>query len=95
MIPRQFDFEQRITGLSAQLESLLNGDAVHHRILWGVDASDTDSSALRDATVYNLTLGTVSKTLSGETFRCATSPTPARARSACTCRTRSRCWTTG
>ncbi len=68
VIPRQFDFEQRITGLSAQLESLLNGDAVHHRILWGVDASDTDSSALRDATVYNLTLGTVSKTLSGETF---------------------------
>lgn len=67
-IPRQFDFEQRITGLTAQLESLLDGDAVQQRILWGVDASDTDSSALRDATIYNQTLGTASKTLAGDTF---------------------------
>lgn len=67
-IPRQFDFEQSITGLTAQLESLLDGDGVQHRILWGVDASDTDSSALRDATIYNQTTGTVGKTLSGETF---------------------------
>mgnify|MGYP000494038579 CR=1 FL=1 len=67
-IPRQFDFEQRITGLTAQLESLLDGDGVQQRILWGVDLSDTDSSALRDATIYNLTTGTVSKTLSGESF---------------------------
>ena len=67
-IPRQFDFEQRITGLSAQLESLLDGDGVQQRILWGLDLSDTDSSALRDATIYNLSTGTVSKTLSGESF---------------------------
>lgn len=67
-IPRQFDFEQRITGLTAQLESLLDGKTAQHRILWGVDMSDTDSSAMRDATIYNQTLGTVSKTLSGETF---------------------------
>lgn len=67
-IPRQFDFEQRITGLAAQLESLLDGGGIQQRILWGLDLSDTDSSALRDATIYNQTLGTVSKTLSGETF---------------------------
>jgi hemoglobin/transferrin/lactoferrin receptor protein len=67
-IPRQFDFEQRITGLTAQLESLLDGERAQHRILWGIDYSDTDSSALRDATVYNQTTGTESKTLSGETF---------------------------
>ncbi len=68
VIPRQFDFEQRITGLTAQLESLLDGDGIQQRILWGVDLSETDSSALRDATIYNQTTGTVSKTLSGETF---------------------------
>lgn len=68
LIPRQFDFEQRITGLDAQLESLLEGGGAHHRLLWGIDASNTDSSALRDATIHNLTLGTVGKTLSGETF---------------------------
>ncbi len=68
LIPRQFDFEQRITGFTAQLESLLDGDGVQQRILWGIDLSDTDSSALRDATIYNQTQGTVSKTLSGETF---------------------------
>ena len=68
VIPRQFDFEQRITGLTAQLESLLDGDGIQQRILWGVDLSETDSSALRDVTIYNQTTGTVSKTLSGETF---------------------------
>ena len=67
-IPRQFDFEQRITGLTAQLESLVEGGGAQHRILWGIDASDTDSSALRDATIYNQTTGTVSKTLAGDTF---------------------------
>jgi hemoglobin/transferrin/lactoferrin receptor protein len=67
-IPRQFDFEQRITGLNAQLESLLDGHGIQQRILWGVDLSDTDSSALRDATIYNQTTGTVSKTLAGDTF---------------------------
>ena len=67
-IPRQFDFEQRITGLTAQLESLLEGGGAQHRILWGIDASDTDSSALRDATIYNQTTGTSTKTLAGDTF---------------------------
>lgn len=67
-IPRQFDFEQRITGLTAQLESLLEGGGAQHRILWGMDLSETDSSALRAATIYNQTTGTVSKMLAGETF---------------------------
>lgn len=67
-IPRQFDFEQRITGLTAQLESLVEGGAAQHRILWGIDASDTDASALRDATIYNQTTGTSTKTLAGDTF---------------------------
>ena len=67
-IPRQFDFEQRITGLTAQLESLLDGNGIQQRILWGVDLSDTDSTALRDATIYNQTTGTSTKTLAGDTF---------------------------
>jgi hemoglobin/transferrin/lactoferrin receptor protein len=67
-VPRQFDFEQRITGLTAQLESLIEGGGAQHRILWGIDASDTASSALRDATIYNQTTGTISKTVAGDTF---------------------------
>lgn len=67
-IPRQFNFSQIVTGGAAQLESLLTAGSVSQRILWGFEVYDTDTSALRDATIYNLTTGTTSKTLAGDTF---------------------------
>jgi hemoglobin/transferrin/lactoferrin receptor protein len=67
-IPREFDFQQRITGLTAQLESLLAGDGVAQRIVWGVDYSSTESSALRNALRINRTTGSVSNTIAGDTF---------------------------
>lgn len=67
-IPREFDFQQRLTGGTAQLESLLETSSVHQRILWGGEIYETQTSALRNATVYNLTTGTVSNTLAGDTF---------------------------
>lgn len=66
-IPRQFDFQQVLTGGSAQVESLTNWGAPQ-RILWGGELFGTETSALRDATLYNLTTGTSTKTLAGDTF---------------------------
>ena len=67
-IPREFDFQQRITGLTAQLESLLTGGGVAQRILWGVDYTSTESSALRNALRINLTNGSVSNNIAGDNF---------------------------
>lgn len=66
-IPREFDFQQTLTGGRAQVESLVTW-GVPHRILWGGEIYQTKTSALRNAAIYNLTTGTVSNTLSGETF---------------------------
>lgn len=66
-IPREFDFQQTLTGGTAQFESLTNWGAPQ-RILWGGEIYETETSALRDATIYNLTTGTTSKTLAGDTF---------------------------
>jgi hemoglobin/transferrin/lactoferrin receptor protein len=66
-IPREFDFQQTLTGGTAQFESLVNWGAPQ-RILWGGELYETRTSALRNATVYNLTTGTVSNTLAGDTF---------------------------
>lgn len=66
-IPRQFDFQQVLTGGSAQVESLVTWGAPQ-RILWGGELFETETSALRDATIYNLTTGTSTKTLAGDTF---------------------------
>jgi len=67
-IPRQFDFQQRITGGSAQLESLLSGDTVSQRILWGAEFWTTGSSSLRNALRINQTTGTISNNIAGDTF---------------------------
>lgn len=67
-IPRAFDFQQTLTGGTAQLESLLPSPTASQRILWGFEVYETQTSALRNATVYNLTTGTVSNTLAGDTF---------------------------
>ncbi len=67
-IPRDFDFQQRITGANAQLESLVELGGVPNRILWGVDYTDTTSSGLRNALRINTTLNTVSNNIAGDTF---------------------------
>jgi len=67
-IPRDFDFQQRITGGNAQLESLVELGGVPNRILWGFEYSDTTSSGLRNALRINTTLNTVSNNIAGDTF---------------------------
>lgn len=67
-IPRAFDFSQVLTGATAQAESLLPHPVASQRILWGFEVYETQTSALRDATIYNLTTGTSTKTLAGDTF---------------------------
>jgi len=66
-IPREFDFQQTLTGGTAQVESLVAWGAPQ-RILWGGEIYETKTSALRDATIYNLTTGTSTKSLAGDTF---------------------------
>jgi len=66
-IPRTFNFQQTLTGGTAQVESLVTWGAPQ-RIVWGGELYETETSALRDATIYNLTTGTSTKTLAGDTF---------------------------
>lgn len=68
LIPREFDFQQRLTGGSAQLESLVELGGVPNRIVWGIDYNQTTSSGLRDALIINRTTGSVTRTLAGDTF---------------------------
>jgi hemoglobin/transferrin/lactoferrin receptor protein len=67
-IPREFDFQQTVTGGTAQLESILEGGGVAQHILWGGEVYETQTSALRNALRYNLTTGTVSNQIAGDTF---------------------------
>ena len=67
-IPREFDFRQKVTGGTAQLESLIDAGGVAQRILWGAEIYETQTSALRNALRYNLTTGTVSNVIAGDTF---------------------------
>ena len=68
LIPREFDFQQRLTGGSAQLESLVELGGVPNRIVWGAEYSETTSSGLRNALIINQTLGTVTNMLAGDAF---------------------------
>ncbi|MEG0822641.1 MAG: TonB-dependent hemoglobin/transferrin/lactoferrin family receptor [Burkholderiaceae bacterium] len=68
VIPRAFNFEQKTTGGNVQVESLVEVGGVPQRILWGGDIASTDSSSLRDARLINLTTGSVSNTIAGETL---------------------------
>jgi hemoglobin/transferrin/lactoferrin receptor protein len=50
-IPREFDFQQTVTGGTLQLESLVDWAAPQF-ILWGGEVYETDTSALRNALRY-------------------------------------------
>ncbi|MCK6405128.1 MAG: TonB-dependent hemoglobin/transferrin/lactoferrin family receptor [Rhodocyclaceae bacterium] len=64
---QEFRFDQKTTGMNLQFESLL-GKGVTHLLTYGVDLMRNEVEQLRDATRYNRTTGTVSKTIAGETF---------------------------
>jgi hemoglobin/transferrin/lactoferrin receptor protein len=68
VIPRLFTFDQSVWGGTALAESRLDLGAAVHRILYGLDANWTDTETLRDATIFNTTTGTVTKSLAGDTF---------------------------
>jgi hemoglobin/transferrin/lactoferrin receptor protein len=67
-IARLFTFDQSIWGATALAESRVDSGASLHRILYGLDVNWTETEPLRDATITNLTTGTVTKSLAGETF---------------------------
>lgn len=68
VISRLFTFDQSIWGGIVQAESRLDFGSSVHRIVYGIDANRTDVEPLRDATIVNLTTGTTSKSLAGDTF---------------------------
>lgn len=67
-IDQYFTFDQDTTGASLQLEKLLTAGGATHLLTGGIDLSRTTTEEFRDATVYNRTTGTVSKTLAGDAF---------------------------
>ncbi len=69
-----FQFLQTLTGVEAQLESNFPVGSAAHRLIYGLDASLTDTSRPRDRIEYNLTAGTSTKTVAGETFPNKTFP---------------------
>lgn len=67
-IDQDFYFEQRNLGLGAQFESGFRLGGHEHLLTYGLDLSRQEVSSKRDATIRNLTTGTVSKTLAGEIY---------------------------
>lgn len=67
-IDQDFYLEQRNLGLGAQFESGFRLGGHEHLLTYGLDLSRQEVSSKRDATIYNLTTGTVTKTLAGETY---------------------------
>lgn len=67
-IEQDFHFSQTSLGLSAQFESALRLGMHDHLLTYGLDLSRQEVSTKRDATIRNLTAGTVTKTLAGETY---------------------------
>ncbi len=66
-IYQDFYFDQTSQGLNLQFESLLGKD-VTHLLTYGVDLMRLDTEELRDATRYNRTTGSVSKSIAGENY---------------------------
>ncbi|MFC5300744.1 TonB-dependent hemoglobin/transferrin/lactoferrin family receptor [Azospira restricta] len=64
---QDFRFEQTSSGINLQFESLLGKD-VTQLLTYGVDLMRSEVEELRDATRYNLTTGTVSKSIAGENY---------------------------
>lgn len=67
-IQQYFTFSQDTTGTSLQLEKMLKSGELTHLVTGGIDYSRQKTENFRDATVYNLTSGTSTKTLAGDIF---------------------------
>lgn len=67
-IYQDFYFDQTTSGLNFQFESLLDGAGTTHLLTYGVDLMRQEVEELRDATRYNRTTGTVSKSIAGENY---------------------------
>ncbi|WP_019451944.1 TonB-dependent hemoglobin/transferrin/lactoferrin family receptor [Cupriavidus sp. BIS7] len=63
-----FGFEQQQTGFNVQADKSFHTGSVEHRLIGGVDVIRTESEEYRDANVANITAGTGTKSLAGETF---------------------------
>lgn len=62
-----YRFAQTLTGLDAQLESRFFALGAAHRLIYGFDASRTETERLRDRTQWNAD-GSTTKTVGGEPF---------------------------
>lgn len=67
-VESKFSMDQDSTGLSLQAEKALARGAVNHLLVYGADLSHTRVDEMRDTNVWNLTAGTFSKSLAGETY---------------------------
>lgn len=61
-------FSQQIIGGDVQLESNFKTGNVNHRLIYGFDLFNTDTTRPRDATEFNQTTGAVTKNVIGELF---------------------------
>jgi hemoglobin/transferrin/lactoferrin receptor protein len=68
------NFSQSIVGGDVQFESQLSGGDIRQKLVYGVDINATDTSRFRNNTEFNLTTGTQTKTVGGETFPNRTFP---------------------
>ena len=67
-------FRQGILGGDIQLETNLGGNDLRQKLVYGVDLNVTDTSRSRNNTEFNLTTGTQTKNVGGETFPNRTFP---------------------
>ena len=68
------DFKQQIVSLDTQLESRFTLADLPNRLTYGFDVDFTHTIRPRDRTEYNLTAGTQTKTIAGESFPTKTFP---------------------
>lgn len=68
LIAQEFLFSQTATGGSLQFDSALKLAGQEHFLTYGLDTSRVKTEERRDATVRNLSTGTVGKNLAGDVF---------------------------
>jgi hemoglobin/transferrin/lactoferrin receptor protein len=68
------DFRQNIIGTNVQLQSGFNTGNWQHRLTYGFDLTNTNTSRPRDNTEFNLTANTSTKNVAGELFPNKTFP---------------------
>lgn len=68
LIESDFSVDQTSTTASLQLEKAWQQGALTHLITYGADLGRVRTEELRDSRIWNLTTGTFSKTLAGETY---------------------------